>query len=351
MKKIIFLFFLKLLICNLYINNTKIYKNNNFTEKALYGNLNQDNLNLKKKNLILSIIVRYSWNIILPFIKSFIKLNINNCDIVIFISEVSHKVKNNLKNLGVIIFEIKKKLKHPTDIFRERWKLYSDFLNENKYNYNLVLCIDIRDTIIQKEFFSIFSNYTNFLGFSYESSTNNKLIGKYYIIKTFGIEKYKSIINKRTINAGIVWGTIDYLINFSNIVYKKLLIYFIYDQTIINYLIYYENILNNWNVIYSDEYGQVITLGLTEHNKIYLDLDNNILNRKGEIVSIVHQYDRVAGLNIIIKNKLCPELKHKVRTLDIYNLLFMHELLIIILFFKMMFYIYNIKSKLNKINK
>jgi len=173
------------------------------------------------------------------------------------------------------------------------------------------------------------------------------LIGKYYIIKTFGIEIYKSIINKRTINAGIVWGTIDNLINFSNIVYKKLLIYFIYDQTIINYLIYYENILNIWNVIYSDEYGQVITLGLIEHNKIYLDLDKNILNHKGEIVSIAHQYDRHPDLNIIIRNKLCPELKHKV---SIYNLLFMHELLIMILFFKMMFFIYNIKSKLNKIN-
>ena len=229
---------------------------------------------------------------------------------MIFIREVTQQVKDNLKSFGVIVYEIQTKLKSTSHIFRQRWKLYSDFLKNNKDNYNLILSIDLRDTIMQTEFFSLYDNYTNFLGFSYESANIDKLIAKNYIIDTFGYDIYKSIENKRTINCGTIWGTLDYFLKFSNIAYNKLLKYFTIDQTIINYLIYYENILNNWTVIFSDEYGKVITLGLTGRNKINLDHQKNILNFKGEIASIVHQYDRYPDIKKIIRNKFCPELKH-----------------------------------------
>ena len=60
----------------------------------------------------------------------------------------------------------------------------------------------------------------------------------------------------------------------------------------LNYLIYVENILNNRTIIFNDEYGPVLTLGLTKRNKIILDSDNNILNFNNQITSIVHLYDR-----------------------------------------------------------
>ena len=349
MKIIIYILYLKLLLCNFYENNTKTYINNNTAGNVTLDlNLKSDKTILKKKNLILSTIIRFSWDKILPCIKSIIKINNRNFDIVIFIREVSQRVKDNLKSFGVIIYEIQTKLKSTNHIFRQRWKLYSDFLNNNKDNYNLVLSIDLRDTIMQSEFFSLYDNYTNFLGFSYESANIDKLIEKNYIIDTFGYDIYKSIENKRTINCGTVWGTLDYFLKFSNIAYNKLLKYFTVDQTIINYLIYYENILNNWTVIFSDEYDKVITLGLTGRNKIKLDQQKNILNFKGEIASIVHQYDRYRDIKKIIRNKFCPELKD-IKSIN--NLFFMHELLIIILFFKMMFSCYNIKSAKNSITK
>ena len=344
MKIIIYILYLKLLLCNFYENNTKTYINNNTDGNATLDlNLKSDKA-IKKKNLILSTIIRFSWDKILPFMKSIIKINNRNCDIVIFIREVSQRVKDNLKSFGVIVYEIQTKLKTAGHIFRQRWKLYSDFLNNNKDNYNLVLSIDLRDTIMQSEFFSLYDNYTNFLGFSYESANIDKLIAKNYIIDTFGYDIYKSIENKRTINCGTVWGTVDCFLKFSNIAYNKLLKYFTIDQTIINYLIYYENILNNWTVIFSDEYGKVITLGLTGRNKINLDQQQNILNFKGEIASIVHQYDRYPDIKKIIRKKFCPELKY-IKSIN--NLFFMHELVIIILFFKMSFSCYKIK-KCNK---
>lgn len=99
---------------------------------------------------------------------------------------------------------------------------------------------------------------------------------------------------------------------FSNILYKWLLKYpEAVDQSVVNYLIYHEKILKDCIKITSDEYGPVITLGLNEGKKIHLDSDNNILNYRGQIASIVHQYDRHRNVKRVIKNKFCPELNEK----------------------------------------
>ena len=51
----------------------------------------------------------------------------------------------------------------------------------------------------------------------------------------------------------------------------------------------------------SDHYGPVMTIALTEPNKIILDLNNNIVNYKEEIALVIHQYDR--KIDILKKNK------------------------------------------------
>ena len=74
----------------------------------------------------------------------------------------------------------------------------------------------------------------------------------------------------------------------------------------VNYLIYHEHIFKKF-IIFSDEYGPVITIGLTRRDCVNLDSQNNILNYKNQIVSIVHQYDRHKDLKFMIKEKYCPE--------------------------------------------
>ena len=123
------------------------------------------------------------------------------------------------------------------------------------------------------------------------------------------------IENERNINCGTIWGTINDFIFLSKTIYKNLLIHFSVDQTILNYLIYVENILKNRTIIFSDEYGPVLTLGLTKRNKIKLDSENNILNFNNKIASIVHQYDRNKDIKRIIKQKYCPELNYYKKTL------------------------------------
>jgi len=340
-KIIIFLLFFKYILNNINtINGTPNINNHSNLYTSIKQKTNKE-INFKK-NLILTIVVRYSWDKILPFIKSVIRISNRNFDIVIFISEVSQQVIDNLKSLGIIIYEISTKMKSALYIFRHRWKIFSDFLENNKNKYNIILSLDIRDTIIQKEFFSLYDNYSNFIGFSYESSTLERLIQKEYIINNFGEKIYKKIENERNINCGTIWGTINDFIFFSKIIYKNLLIHFSVDQTMLNYLIYVKNIFSNRTIIFSDEYGPVLTLGLTKRNKIILDSDNNILNFNNQIASIVHQYDRHKDIKKIIKQKYCPELKYN---LNIFFLFIMNESLMFILLLKIFVFFYLKKKK------
>ena len=258
---------------------------------------------------MLSIIVKYSLKKILPFLKSFIKNSFENCDVVFFINQISHTVTNYLNSLGIILCEIPGKLDDPRNIYKYRWKFYRDYLVENKEKYNIVLSVDAKDTIFQTEFFKIYENYKPFIGFSYENEYIKKSNDKILIINNFGIDMFKKIENKRIINSGTIWGTLNEFCQFSNILYEKLLVYpQIIDQTLVNYLIYHEKILSHCLQIISDEYGPVITIGLTKRENIFLDAQNNIFNNKGYIYSIIHQYDRHPDLKQIMVNKYCPEI-------------------------------------------
>lgn len=345
MKKIIFFIIINFLLFDKISNSTiranKDKKNYDFHPYKFKTN---------KKNALLSIIVRYSWEKIFPFIKSVIQANFYNVDIIMFVNEISKSVINNLKSFGIIVYKIKQKLKNPHDIYIERWKIYLDFLKNNINKYNLVLSVDIKDTIFQNELFSLYEKYEELLGFSYEDLTIDNSIYRNSIIELFGINTLNKIKNKRIINAGTVWGTINAFIQFSHILYNKLLELSekspkSNDQSAVNYLIYHENILNNCTKIISDEYGPVMTLGLTLRKNIRLDKSNNIINYNGYIASIIHQYDRHPDIKKKIIEKFCPEL---IRNKIIIKFFIILQLFVIILYLKSKIYLYRIKRFINK---
>ena len=198
--------------------------------------------------------------------------------------------------------------------------------------------------------FSLYEKYEELLGFSYEDLTIDNSIYRNSIIELFGINILNKIKNKRIINAGTVWGTINAFIQFSHILYKKLLELSekspkSNDQSAVNYLIYHENILNNCTKIISDEYGPVLTLGLTLRKNIRLDKSNNIINYNGYIASIIHQYDRHPDIKKKIIEKFCPEL---IRNKIIIKFFIILQLFVIILYLKSKIYLYRIKRFINK---
>ena len=275
-------------------------------DKSIINNSSLIEIPFKKKNIILSVLENYSWEKIITFIKSFIKANFQNCDIVIFVRNISISIINKLKSFGIIVYVVPEKFKD-FEITICRWKIYLDFLENYKEKYNLVLSVDIKDTIIQGDIFPLFEKNKPFLALSYEDGTFEENPNKKWMVNIYGIYFQKTIENKKIINAGTIWGTLQKYLEFLNILWVNLLKHQNpVDQTIVNYLIYHDKILND-SIIINDNYGQVMTLGLTKRENIVLDAENNILNFDGKIASLVHQYDRHKDLKIILKEKFCPE--------------------------------------------
>ena len=113
-----------------------------------------------------------------------------------------------------------------------------------------------------------------------------------WITNFAGREKHNEIKNKIIIYFVTIWGSINKILKFSEILWNK--IRFDKNSTdlrIENYLIYYEKIFNDCLIII-DNYGTIITIGWNKRENIILDSNHNILNFKNEIASIIHQNDR-----------------------------------------------------------
>lgn len=284
-----------------------ILLNLNKCDKSIINqNKNNFSNSFKNKNLIISILTRFKWKKILPFIKSLIKTNLQNCDVIIFVKEVKISIINNLKSFGINIHEISDKFEN-IPIYNYRWKIYNDFLKKNRKKYGFVLSVDLKDTIIQNDIFEIYKDYKHLLGFSLEDAPLRYGFHGPRILDIFGAKLYQKLKDEKMINAGTVWGTEDEFFTFSQILWKNLLIYpQAEDQTMLNYLYYHKQFFKNIT-IFSDNCGPVITIGLTKRNNINLDSENNILNSENQIASIIHQYDRHKDIQLKIKEKYCPE--------------------------------------------
>lgn len=336
--------------CNKNINssaNSEIHMNNvRKISNITFQNINDRNTKANKKNAILGVIVRYSWKTISPFFKSLMKVDYKNCDIIMFVREVSFLVIKYLNYFGVIIYKIPdeyRRKKAP----RYRWKMYIDFLKKEKDKYKLIISADVRDTIIQDDIFNYYEAHKPFIGFSTEASTLNQETNKGWIIKTFGKEIHKTIMNENIINAGTMIGTTNKYLEFAIELWNNLLLHpKATDQCIVNYLIYYKKFFNDY-LILSNEFGPIMTIGFIPRENIKFDYQNNILNFNDDIAAWVHQYDRVRDVGKLMKEKFSPEIIDiEIKNRDILLFLIFLFFLSIFIFIKIKFTIY--KTKINK---
>ena len=79
------------------------------------------------------------------------------------------------------------------------------------------------------------------------------------------------------------------------------------EQGIANYMFYYEKIFKDY-ILKSDNFGPVMTIGVTKRHNLILDSQDNILNFEGEIASVIHQYDRKPDIVEKVLRKFCPEI-------------------------------------------
>lgn len=288
-----------------YINNN-IFVNSTISN---YSYSDSNNLsNIIKKNLLIGIIQNYIWKDIAPFFNSFKKSQFNNCECVMFVSKLSKRTIKRIKSIGVIIKEFPYKLKD-LNIMNLRWKIYEDFLVNNPSKYNIVFATDVRDVFFQKDFFEFYKDFKPFLGVALEDGNLSETFNKNWLTNFYGEDLEKIIEHERIICAGTIWGTSDKFLEFLRIMRKNLNFHpNLIDQAAVNYLIYHDKMFNNDLIKSGNENGPVMTIGLTKNENINLDSENNILNGKGEIAAVIHQYDRKNNIMKIVKNRFCPEL-------------------------------------------
>ena len=275
-----------------------------------------------KRNLILGAIQNYNWDTIKCFFNSLDNANIKKCDIVMFVYNLNESVINEMKSYGIIIQEIPEEFWNMR-INNYRYKLYADFLSDKLNKYNMILSADVRDLIFQKDIFKYYDNHTNFLVIALED----------------GI--LTDPVNQRWMSSGTILATSKIFYNISRTIWEEINstkipipFNFRHDQTIFNYIIYHLQMFKDYIIESNNKDGPIMTLTLFINNmkKISLDSENNVLNEKGEIIYIAHQYDRSLNLTKIISNKYNERIKKpKEKNNNTYNFLFFIISLIIFL--------------------
>ena len=249
-----------------------------------------------RKNLLIGAITNYTWDIIAPFFNSFKAAGFENCDCVMFVGNMSKRTINKMQSLGIDVRAIPDELL-PGSIINIRWKIYYDFLKDNQDKYNMVLTADVRDVFFQRDLFSLCDNNKPFLGIAIEDGNLDETLNKKWIIDAYGQQVHDAIKDNRIICVGTVWGTADEFMEYSRVMADILNSEWanrpnIIEQGIGNYIIYYDKMFSDVLAPSTNQEGYVMTIGLTKRTDIKQDSEGNILNGKGEIAAVVHQYDR-----------------------------------------------------------
>ena len=351
------IYFLVLNILPTLIKSNEYFNNFINSFNSIKEKLTNDITNLKikhglaKKNLILGGIKKLNWDSIKPFFASLFDAGINNCDIVMFCRKISDEVKEKLNSFGVKLLNIPDEL-NKLSVPDVRFVLYEQYLRDKLDQYNIVLAVDIRDVFFQKNVFKIYEKHKSFLGLAIEDGDLTEKSNKRWFTRIYGNETYEVIKNERVICCGTVWGTVDKFYEMAYDMSKELnskypLNIAVHDQPVLNYFVYYLKKYKDY-IIYSNNSGPVMTIGCSNRKNITLDQNDNILNYKGEIPALIHQYDRFGDISKKVKKKYGHHIDQTNSTniegnyLYIYILFFIICLLLIIILAVLCVMIYKI---------
>ena len=309
------------------------YKTNE--NQDIFETLNPNNSNPKrrldasKKNLIIGAVINYDWHSVRPFFKSFEAVGFENCDCVIFVGRISQNTINKIESCGVITQNI------PSEYFKMnsnkmRFKVYLDYLNDNLDKYNLILHVDTRDVVFQQDIFQLYGRKEPFLGLALEDGFMNEVVNRGWFKYAFGEDIYKEVENERVICSGTIWGTADKFFNLINQIWEILKRgpsnLNLHDQSALNYIIYHKKTYDDCLIKTETKDGYILTLGLAINKSFSFDSENNVLNEKGDIVALVHQYDRKIEIATKLRKKYSYEGKLNITKIIIKNYSFEGEL-------------------------
>ena len=261
-----------------------------------------------RKNLLIGAITNYTWDDIAPFFNSYIQAGFENCECVMFTGNMPEATLDKMRSYGVNVQPIPEKLLSGR-IINIRWKIYANFLKNNTDKYNMVLTADIRDVFFQSDLFQHYDPDKSFLGVALEDWPiyRDQIYNSRWIIDAYGDDVYQKIKDEMIICVGTVWGKAEEFLKYSQIMSDILNSEWaaqlnVIEQGVGNYIIYHDKMFADVLSPSTNADGYVMTIGLTDSKDIHTDSAGNVLNGKGEIASVVHQYDRKpAVIDIVVR--------------------------------------------------
>jgi len=272
------------------------------------------------KNLILGIAEDLTFKDLRLFIGSLKKVNYEG-DICLFVSGMNAVDRSTLKQYGVQIIPFNKRFPYIKDIseidisqistrypksrFKKipmrsfRFIVYYLYLAKYKNEYSKVLLTDVTDVVFQKDPFYFEFNDNSL--YCFLESKNEKIglciFNSAWVRDVFGEKILNEIGANNIACAGVIAGstnaTINYLESMVDCIaqFKKTPPKLIgEDQAIHNYLIYKKQ-PKNVKLVYN-ETGPVMHMHYVSGDSLRFNNDGLLINSKGDIVNVVHQYNR-----------------------------------------------------------
>ena len=287
-----------------------------------------------RKELILGAAIGYSFKDVELFVRS-LKQTGYQGDACLFVSNMNKADRDTLNHLGVQTVPCRLEFPYIIDIAASDIKHFdSDFSNlkvltfrmiifylylmQCKKRYSHVLITDVFDVVFQKDPFDFKRDNASIYFFCEDKrqTLRSCRINSAWILKLFGEEVLSEIGDNPIVCAGITIGThsaiIDYLRNMVKYFERlKSISLPCEDQAIHNYLIHKGKIRDL--MLFNNEDGPVLHLHHLSKEDISFNDEGDVVNEKGKVVNIVHQYTghyekRHPFLTKIFRRKYCASM-------------------------------------------
>ena len=247
-----------------------------------------------KKNLVLTILTKYTYRKIEPFFRTLRKTGYDG-DIVVFYDLISEKTIEKMKKWSPILikFNSEEFSKEGIQVVHYRFKLFYDFLLKDPEKYDKVLICDIRDLVFQKNPFE-YGGYSNLNYFCESKKVKENSINSYTLSEAGGKDAFEKYGDNYTICAGTTLGNttemLEYLKLMSSVMRKGNPI----DQGQHIYFFYSGRFPNSKGFLNFE--GPILTIGELKEFQLIYNKSGDLVNKDGTIINVIHQYDRSGKL-------------------------------------------------------
>jgi hypothetical protein len=270
---------------------------------------------IEKKNLILGSVMNYRFDVIKPFLST-LRLTGYLGDIVLFHSNITTRTIKHLREMGVLPIPFDSSFPHlePTlakylnrwanderigtlGFYCFRYLLAYCYLKEFVQKYQYIMLTDVRDVIFQKDPFNFPIGNKLCCFMEREGiSLRQEPVDAWWMEQAFNRSTLERLGDNPIVCSGVTIAPPNLMTDYV----ERMIDLFMaapgrgwearpgMDQAMHNYLIY--NGLLPEIALYANNTSPVFTVGLEDN--ISLNQSGFIVNKRGDIPNIVHQYDR-----------------------------------------------------------